>query len=95
MVEVTWHAPLLDTASLTNVVCAGEQSFAFPDTMAALKAKPASLCLKAAFLKGYTTVGDGNGGVWVWYRTDTSTPDDVTIINPDGNAGAGRWHKLI
>lgn len=95
MIEIVWHQSLLDTAALTGVQCAGEAAFAFPDTMADLKAIPASLCLKAAFLKGYTTVGDGSGGVWVWYRTDTSTPDDVTIVNPDGNSGAGRWHKLI
>lgn len=95
MIEVTWFEPLISVNTLTHVHCVGEAAFVYPDTMADLKAVPASLCLKAAFLKGYNTIGDGLGGVWVWYRTDTSTADDVTIVNPTGNTGPGRWHKLI
>lgn len=94
-IHVTWHEPLLSVHALTNVHCAGEAAFVYPDTLADFKNISASLCLKAAFLKGYNTVGDGLGGVWVWYRTDTSTPDDVTVVNPNGNIGPGRWHKLI
>lgn len=95
MIQVQWHESLLNASALTGVQCAGEAAFVFPDTMADLKAIPASLCLKAAFLKGYFAVDDGLGGIWVWYRTDTSTPDDTTIVNPNGNTGAGRWRKLI
>lgn len=94
-IHVTWHESLLSVNALTSVHCAGEVGFFFPATMADLKAIPASLCNKAAFLAGYTTPGDGLGGVFTWSRTDTTLGDDVTVVNPTGNASAGRWRKFI
>lgn len=94
-IEVTWFEPLISVNTLTNVHCAGEVGFFFPQTMADLKAIPASLCNKAAFLAGYVTAGDGLGGVFTWSRADTTLGDDVTVINPTGNTAAGRWRKFI
>lgn len=95
MIAVTWHAPLLDSASLTNVQCQGEVGFFFPNVMTDLQAIPASLCNKYAFLKGYTTVNDGFGGEFYWARESTESDDAVTVINPSGNTGPGRWIKRL
>lgn len=95
MTQVTWHAPLLDTAALSNVRCSGEQSLVFASSIAELKMTPASLCLKFAFVTGYFSAGDSMGRLMWWNRTDTRAGDDTTIVNPDGNAGPGRWNQFV
>lgn len=95
MIEIQWHAPLLEVAALTNLSCSGEQAFVFADTMALLKTNAASLCYKFAVMRGYFAAGDGLGKLYWWNRTDTRADDGNTIVNPDGNAGPGRWNAFV
>lgn len=95
MIEITWHAPLLDTAALVNIHCSGEVGIFYSDDMAAMRGVVASLCNKYLFLLGYVTKGDSLGGEYYWDRTSTAVDDAVTVINPTGNAGVGRWIKRL
>lgn len=94
-IHITWHSPLLDSASLTNLRCVGDSGVVFVDNVAALEAVPASLCLRYSFVYGFFAKNDGMGFEAYWDRTSTETPDGTTIINPTGNAGSGRWIRRL
>lgn len=46
------------------------------------------------FTDGYTSPGDGGGGVFVWNGTDTRAADGGTIIAVTGIV-TGRWNRVI
>lgn len=43
------------------------------------------------FVAGYYEVGDGGGGSYYWDALSVLIDDGGSVINPTGNAGAGRW----
>lgn len=94
-IHITWHSALLDSSSLTNLRCVGDSGVIFANTVADLLAVSASLCLRYAFVYGWTAKNDGMGFEAYWDRASTETPDGTTIINPTGNTGAGRWIRRL
>lgn len=66
-------------------------------TVAALRLAPyATLTTnRLAFIEGYYAVNDGGGGFFRWDGLSSAADDAALVINPTGNAGAGRWLRLI
>jgi len=46
------------------------------------------------FARGQTSPGDQLGGVFYWNATSTATDDNLNVIQPSGNASAGRWIRI-
>lgn len=46
-----------------------------------------------ALLQGIATVGDGQGGVFVWNATSTAADDNLNAIRPNGSI-PGAWLRL-
>lgn len=46
-------------------------------------------------LLGYYAAGDAGGGEFVWDSASSATDDGGLVINPTGNAGAGRWLRVV
>lgn len=44
---------------------------------------------------GFADVGDGGGGNFYWQGNSNETPIAGMIVNPTGNAGAGRWKRSV
>lgn len=44
---------------------------------------------------GYSSEGDGGGGIFFWNASSTATADGATIVLPTGYAGTGRWLRLF
>lgn len=49
--------------------------------------------LKQFNVRGWFTVGDGLGGVWIYVADSTAEADGYSIIEPPG--GVGRYLKFI
>lgn len=64
------------------------------DTVAALQVSGAALNGMVVVLQGFTSPGDGGGGLF-WYNVTSTAPDDggVTVIQPTG-VTTGRWLRL-
>lgn len=60
---------------------------------ATLKARAGARSGQQMLLAGYTSVGDGGGGLFVWDAASTATDDGGTIINPTDNT-TGRWYRI-
>ena len=43
----------------------------------------------------YSTAGDAGGGRFTWSATSTATDDGLSVINPTGNTGAGRYLRVF
>lgn len=63
------------------------------DTIAALRAT-ASL-FPIAIVLGGAAAGDGGGGIYYYDATSTAADDGISVIDPTGFAGAGRYLKLM
>jgi hypothetical protein len=61
-----------------------------PLFFAGLATKTPSATRQFVMLDGYTAVGDGGGGLFVWSSTSTATVDSGTIAAVTG-MGTGRW----
>lgn len=48
-----------------------------------------------AIVQGNATVGDQGGGIFIWDAANSSADNGATIVNPTGNAGNGRWVRLV
>lgn len=64
------------------------------ENMAALRAFSVAAA-DSVVLKCHTTIGDGGGGDFIWDAASSAADNDGTVINPTGNAGAGRWLRLF
>lgn len=66
------------------------------DSIAALRAistSDAEKTPKACHLRGYSTVGDGGEGLFVWIASASHDDDGGVWIKPDGVIGSGRWRR--
>lgn len=45
------------------------------------------------FLLGVSSINDGDGGMFYWDATSTTTPDGVDVFQRDGG-GTGRWKRV-
>jgi len=43
---------------------------------------------------GFTTAGDGGGGLWYWDDASTATVNIGTVVKPTAISGAGRWLRV-
>jgi len=50
---------------------------------------------QVVYLAGYYAIGDGGGGPFYWDAASTATDDGGLVINPTGNAGTGRWLRIV
>lgn len=62
-------------------------------SIAALRALrvPQGSDAQTVILDGYASAGDGGGGVFQWFANSSQAADGGIYINPNGNAGNGRW----
>lgn len=63
------------------------------DLVADMAAIPPYDGLKQFNVRGWYTVGDGLGGVWIYDATSEAVADGYSIIEPPG--GVGRYLKFI
>lgn len=49
--------------------------------------------LKQFNVSGWTSVGDGLGGIWIYQPSSTATADGYYVI--ETNTGVGRYVKLV
>lgn len=47
------------------------------------------------YMAGYHTAGDMGSGFFKWDSSSTATDDAGLVVNPTGNAGAGRWLRIV
>lgn len=62
-------------------------------TVADLRAQAGSANVQV-LLNGLTTIGDNNGGTYMWNATSTATDDGFIIIQATG-VNPGRWVRLV
>lgn len=54
--------------------------------------------IQASSSNVFASVGTLSGGFFGdfgWNNTSVAADDGVTVINPTGNSGAGRWERLV
>jgi len=61
-------------------------------TIAALKAL--TTFYTTVEVLGYTTAGDGGGGLFQWNSSDATADNTGTIIIPNSAPGTGRWNRI-
>jgi hypothetical protein len=84
-----------DVASTANgkgadLVANAAKKVAFIASLRALRV-PQGSDAQTVILDGYSTAGDGGGGVFQWWPNSPQADDGGIYINPTGNAGNGRW----
>lgn len=47
------------------------------------------------YVAGFYFVGDGGEGDWFWESNSNEAHDGCMVVNPPGNAGAGRWKRVL
>jgi len=48
----------------------------------------------AAVVDGYHVIGDNGGGLFFWNPTSAAADNGITVVNPSGNIGNGRWIRI-
>lgn len=73
---------------------AAEDTVQVVDTIAALKALTVATIVNKSmyFVRGYSSAGDGGGGLFKWNSSDSSTDNVGTIVAP--TVGSGRWNRV-
>jgi hypothetical protein len=71
-------------------------TFNWVDNLANLRAMAHATTAPVVVVEGYSTGGDGGGGMFLWNATSTLTDNDGTIVRPNDVAAAspGRWIRL-
>lgn len=63
-------------------------------TIAALKALATTNLAGVVVVEGYTTAGDGGGGLFRYASADTTADDAGITIIPNSAPAAGRWNRI-
>lgn len=93
---------IAELTALVSTFLSGVAPLSLPTTVTvlsvgALRALSVAILTNNATARttGYYEPGDGGGGTFRWSAASTATDDGGAVINPTGNAGAGRWLRIV
>jgi hypothetical protein len=95
--DVSGMSVVPNGATASQTLGAWFSSFVFgTPTATTLRVFPRTVIFDGAIINvsGYTTAGDGGGGLFRWSASSTATDDGVLVFAPNGG-GTGRWLRVF
>ncbi len=86
--------PVYPVQTTTSVVVSADAGLTV-ETLADLLLVDSDTDFTTCTMLGFTTPGDGGGGVFYWDSTSTATVNVGTIVKPTATVGAGRWLRIF
>jgi hypothetical protein len=79
---------------ITPSVVVSDNAGVSVDSYASLLAIDSDTDGSTCTMLGFTTPGDGGGGVWYWDAASVETVNVATTVKPTDTVGAGRWKRI-